>query len=240
MIYHLSAYHSGLGDWLQYSTLPEMLTRAGHTVHLWDKAEFRNAGARELILMNPYILPPIPGAEWNLGDIPGLAYKNDQRSFIANWEAMFGMVPENDLPKIYYQPKGDKIGQLKYCEFEGIIELSSHSHKYDHASVIANVREFILSRPDVKWTQITSDNQLGEVVIPELPKYKIRDIFHLCDVIANCKCFLSLQSGSQTLAAAIQRMNPHTEQFCILNTPDVHWIKESQKFIYPNIQYFSA
>lgn len=230
MKYHLSAYHSGLGDWLQLSTLPERLSALGHEVHLWEKAEFRNAGIRELILKNPYILPPIPGAEWSLGDIPGLAYKNDQRSFIANWEAMFEMVPENDLPKIYYEPK--YIGK-----FEGIIELSAIHHKFNAEELVRNTQLLIAANPGVNWFQLVSKWQSNPVLIPGIQQLQIRDIFQLCDIINNCITFVSCMSGQHSLSAAIQRTNASLKQYCFIPQSDWKWVMESQKFVYPNIHY---
>ena len=230
MKYHLAAYHGGLGDWLQFGTLPERLTHSGHEVHLWEKAQFRNEQVRELILMNPYLLPPIPGAEWNLGDIPGLAYKNDQRSFIANWEAMFGLVPENDLPKIYYNHK--YIGK-----FEGIIELSAIHHKFNAEELVRNTQLLVAANPDINWLQLVSPWQSNHVLIPGIKQLQIDGIFQLCDIINNCITFVSCMSGQHSLAAAIQRTNASLKQYCFIPQTDWKWVMESQKFVYHNVQY---
>ena len=241
MIHHYASFHGGLGDYLQMSTIPEELTKQGHTVHLWEKAVFRNPGIRDLVLMNPYILPPIKGGVWSLGDIPGLPYMNTQRSFIGNWEAMFGILPPvNTLPKIYYQPKGDKMGQLKHAEFGGVIELSAISLKYNQETVFDQIVQLVLSRKDVHWLQLVGGHQSNPIIISGIPQVKIKDIFHLCDVVANCKIFVSLNSGTHALGAAIQRINPHYEQYCFLPRKDAGWIMDAKKFIFPNVEYLIA
>jgi len=233
MKYHYTAYHAGLGDHLQYSTLPEMLTKLGHKVHLWEKAEFRNPGIKDLIMRNPYILPPVPGAEWNLGDIPGLPYENTQKCFIMNWEKSFGLEPTNCLPKIYYEPKQN-------CKFGGIIELSAIHHKYNPEILVSAASQLMEARKDVEWHQLVSPAQSNLVLIPGVPTLEISDIFQLCDVIAQSCIFASCMSGQHSLAAAIQRINPHFEQFCFIPEKDFKGVMESKKFIYPNVEYYQT
>lgn len=240
MRYNIRGFHGGLGDQLMWSSFPEYLTSLGHEVYLYtgdNVLPIRNQEIKELVWdMNPFIKGET-NEGWNCGDLPGVEYQNTEKCFIMNAEKMIGLPPKNSLPKIYYKPK--KIG-IKDCDFGGIIELSSHFHKYDHSSLIDNVRTLIAKRNDMKWTQLTSPHQANPILLPELPKLEIKSIFELCDVIANSRIFASTMSGQHSLGAAIQRINPHYEQYCFIPQHDWKWVMDSKKFVFPNIRYLQT
>ena len=243
MRYNIRAYHGGLGDQLQFSTFPEYLTKLGHEVYLYDGPDvlpMRNPGIRELVWdKNPFI-KGISKDNWNFGDLPGVAYRNTQGAFIANWEAALQLPLSGDLglPKIYYEPKVEKLGQLKHCKFGGIIELSSIHHKYDANTLIASVAQLMIDRSDVEWCQIVSPGQSNPILIPAIPQIHVGSIFELADTIANCKIFVSSLSGQHSLAASIQRINPHFEQYCLIPKNDYQGVMDSKKFVFPNVEYF--
>lgn len=241
--YRIASYFGGLGDSLMWSSFPEYLTSLGHEVFLYtgtDVIPIRNPEIKKLVWdMNPFIKGEST-ENWNCGDLPGVAYQNTEKCFIMNAEKMMGLEPKNWLPQIYYKPK--TIAELpEICkERRGIIELSAIHHKYNSATVIANALELMKLRDDVKWVQLVHPNQSNAIILPGVPQLQIDNIFQLCDVIANSFIFLSLMSGAQSLAAAIQRINPHFEQYCFLPTHDTKSIMDSQKFVYPNVEYILA
>lgn len=232
MKYNIRGYHSGLGDQLMWSTIPEYLTELGHEVYLYDGPDvqpLRNLGIKELVWdKNPFI-KGVSSGPWNCGDLPGVEYKNTEKCFIMNAERMMGLEPRNWLPKIYYTPKD-------IVKFEGIIELSALHHKYAPETVIANAMELIRLRSDVKWIQLAGPNQSNAIQLSGIEQLEIKDIFQLCDVITNCKIFVSLLSGQHSLAAAIQHINIF-EQHCFIPAHDAKQVMESQKFVYPNVKY---
>ena len=66
---YLKAWHGGLGDALQFSTLPEEFQKQqGRKTYIVSDAPFRNQGIYDLVWdKNPYVLGKKLG-EWNAGD----------------------------------------------------------------------------------------------------------------------------------------------------------------------------
>lgn len=240
MKYNIRGYHGGLGDQLMWSTLPEMLTRLGHDVYLYDGPDvmpIRNAGIKELVWANNPFIRGVSSGPWNCGDLPGVPYVNSEKCFIMNAEKMMGLAPTNWLPKVYYEPKVENLGSLKHCKYGGIIELSAIHHKYNPMELLASVAQLISDRNDVEWCQIVSPGQSNPLIYPYMPQLQIEDIFQLADTIANCRIFASCLSGQHSLAAAMQRINPHFEQYCFIPKGDFAGVMASKKFVYPNVEY---
>ena len=81
----LGAWHGGLGDNLQFSTLPEQFYKQqGRTTYLLDGSTFRNKGIYQLVWeFNPYI-KGIKAGRRNAGDIPEIEYSNVAGTCISN------------------------------------------------------------------------------------------------------------------------------------------------------------
>lgn len=245
MNYNIASYHRGLGDELQISTLPELLTSRGHEVKLYvgpDVLPFRNKGIKDFVWgYNPYIYKtgyPNQWFEttenWNCGDIPGKPYINRHDDFIRNWECHYGM-PENSLPKIYYTPKERYRTEIDHGPIEGIIELSCITMKYNSARIIEMAREIIKSS-GMNFRIIDNPHQNNPIQLPELNKISPNSLEQMSDIMHNCKMFISLNSGLHSLAAAVQRFGKF-EQTCFL--PDSRWdeVMADKKFTYPGVNY---
>ena len=123
---YLKAWHGGLGDALQFSTLPEEFEKQqGRKTYIVADAPFRNEGIYDLVWdKNPYVYGKKFG-EWNAGDIPSIPYredgfleKNGTGNMILNWEKFHGLQPTNKYPKIYYEPEKDKgVNDLFIVDF---------------------------------------------------------------------------------------------------------------------------
>ena len=104
----LSAFHGGLGDNLQFSTLPEEFHKQqGRDTYIWSQASFRNQEIYDLVWgCNPYVKGVKDGRR-TAGDTPEINFVNPNGyySSITNWEYLHGLEPTNSLPKIYYEPK---------------------------------------------------------------------------------------------------------------------------------------
>ena len=75
---YLKAWHGGLGDALQFSTLPEEFEKQqGRKTYIVADAPFRNEGIYDLVWdKNPYVHGKKFG-EWNAGDLPSIPYRED-------------------------------------------------------------------------------------------------------------------------------------------------------------------
>ena len=232
-VYRIRSYHGGLGDELQFSTFPELFTACGYEVHLLKDSNevlpFRNFGIKQFVWgRNPYIKAESSG-DWRLGDKPGLVYKNTENDFIKNWEKMFGLEPQNSLPKIYYSPKLIK-------GVEGLIDTSALSLKYNSERVIEIV-QFLVRTSGMNFKQIVSDHQANNIDIPGMEKIRFRGLYEAYDALCSCNEFISLSSGLHSVAAAARRQNQNMVHHCILPDSDYAWTMETKKFVYPGIKY---
>jgi len=111
---YLKAWHGGLGDALQFSTLPEEFSKQqDRKTYIVADAPFRNEGIYDLVWdKNPYVLGKKFG-EWNAGDLPSIPYREDgfleengTRNMISNWGKFHGLQPTNKYPKVIKEVRG--------------------------------------------------------------------------------------------------------------------------------------
>lgn len=95
----------GLGDNLQFSTLPKLYSEMGHDVYISTKNTYRNLEIYDLVWkLNPYVKGVID-EEPNAGECKGYQIGEDTQ-FIKNIERMHGFHNSpNKYPIIYYKPK---------------------------------------------------------------------------------------------------------------------------------------
>lgn len=228
----IRSFHGGLGDELQFSTFAETLTNMGHEVYLLkDNARvlpIRNEGIKHfLVAHNPFIKGELAGA-WDYGD--NREYRNTQGDFIKNWEMAFDLPPENSLPKIYYEPN-------KLLSIKGLVELSSISLTYDREEVIKKVQALI-KEAGIPFKQLISAHQSNPITIPGIPIVQAGNLYEVSDCIFSCSQFISLSSGSHSLAAAIRRKTDF-KQVCLLPEEKAKAFLASKLFIYPGVDYIA-
>ena len=235
-ILHIRAYHGGLGGALQYSTLPERYSELGYDIHLLKDCSlvqpFRNEEIKKLVWGdNPYIKGESNG-NWDLGDHPGFIYENKFDDFIKNIEYLSGLEPKNSLPKIYYKPN-------KLENILGLIELSALSHgtNYNIENVKATVFSLISQNKNIEFKQVLSVNQSNNIILDGIDTIKINGIFELTDYIHNCKMFISLLSGSHTLACSIKHFKNDFIQYCLVPEIKYKETMQSKHFIFPTVNY---
>ena len=239
----IKAYFGGLGDSLQFSTLPRRFSELGHEVYLVDDAPFRGTETKQLVWdNNPYILGQ-KNIDWKLGDTPGTVYENKFDSFIKNWEHIHGLIPINDFPEIYYKP-------LWVDNIEGIIDISTITLSYNITALINDIKDYIsLNYPTLnfkivssKHSQIT-DNHGFEVI-------ELESLNNYVDIINSCKVFISVHSGQHALAAALRNTNKEFKQVCYMPEHDNNYkgidtthetifdnFMRRKFFIFPMVEY---
>lgn len=212
MTKRIKPYFKGLGDHLQFSTLPEVLSGLGFQVHQHSSSIFSNNEIEDLLYgCNPFIKGKSFG-EWDYGDGSlNWNYSHKFKSFIRNIEFASGLDPKNDYPKTYYQPK--KIGN-----FDGIIDLGSvclkESLDYEKSSKI--ILDLISSEyPGSKFLVVEnkyfeSKNFLG------LETYQVSSLRNYVDLISSSKVYISFLSGGHGLASSIRHFGFDIDQYCIL------------------------
>lgn len=233
--------YGGLGDNLQYSTLPELYSKQGYDVYIHTNNVVRNKEIYELVWeLNPYIKGKKGGSynagthKWHPSNIPQ-KHGKDGIPFIKLMEKRHGLPPTNSYPKIYYNPK--KISELENVV---IVDINSFSRKNDRPNktqMLINSTEKLIDNKNFKNIQIL--NYLNITNKPNkyfssYNKYDVKDIRHLCDIIYSCKVFICGHSGNSCLASAIKQNNLTPHIYCFPNW----WPMESTHiFGFPNIEY---
>ena len=219
-------WHGGLGDSLQLSTLPEMLSKAGHDVYISLETPFRNKEIYDLVWrMNPYVIGGL-NEEGNCGEIEGFEYQDTQKSFIKNWEKVNGLKPTNNYPKIYYHPK-DIVGLHDVT----LIDLTCHSLAEDYMNT--DMGSYIEKHKNVMYIshgQPTMGVQYGE-------PFHIDNILDYCDAVYSCKKFVCLSSGGNPLASSIKRFKDIDVDCLVTHSKTIDSMHQRKLFFFDNINY---
>jgi hypothetical protein len=226
----------GLGDNLQFASLPEMLTKAGHEFYLHKDNAYRNSEIYDLVWKdNPYvkgISDEAPNAGTCLdGKFRG--YSPDV-NFIRRWELAHGVDEprESYYPNLHYTPK--KIEELKG---KTIICLSAITLTPEHYVKIGLIDEI---------EKIVKDDNPDDVISlamnSSFPCYsynqntlQVENIYHHCDIISSCKRYITIYSGSAVLSSILKAESA---------SPDIHVFIAPQTgdhrnvFIFENTNYY--
>ena len=233
----LSAFHGGLGDNLQFSTLPEEFHKQqGRDTYIWSQASFRNQEIYDLVWgCNPYV-KGIKDGTWTAGDTPEIGHKTIISDCIMNWEALHGLEPTNRYPKIYYKPK-------KIHGFHNIIlvDLSSISITYDSKEILDLYSTIKNLHKDMKFFGVEFTNKIKDATIiePDVDNtILIEDIFTYVDLMYSSFGVVSLHSGQNHLASAIKNQyNKDLKVYCLMD--DVEYVRQKTKgiFVFDNVTY---
>ena len=233
----LSAFHGGLGDNLQFSTLPEEFHKQqGRDTYIWSQASFRNQEIYALVWgCNPDI-KGIKDGTWTAGDTPEIGHKTIISDCIMNWEALHGLEPTNRYPKIYYKPK-------KIYGFHNIllVDLSSISITYDSKQILELYDTIKKTHDDMMFFGVEFTNKIKDATIiePDVDNtILIEDIFTYVDLMYSSFGVVSLHSGQNHLASAIKNQyNKDLNVYCLMD--DVEYQRQKTKgiFVFDNVTY---
>ena len=242
---YLKAWHGGLGDALQFSTLPEQFSKQqDRKTYILGDAPFRNPGIYDLVWdKNPYVLGKKFGT-WNAGDLPEIPYredgfleKNGTGNMISNWEKFHGLKPTNKYPKVYYEPEKDKgVNDLF------IVDFTSTTVNDNDESLAKSLETIRNEYPDRKFVAVSftdinvKNDSSGDIKFDGY--IEVENIFRYCDLISSVYGYISVHSGGTTLSAALKEYSPELKSICILSES---WYNEHQvvdnHFIFDNINY---
>jgi len=232
MKHGIKSYFGGLGDTLQFSTLPERFHELGCEIFLTDDAPFRSPTTKSLIWdLNPYIKGQA-NVPWTLGDIPGRSYENKFDDFIKNWEYIHGLTPKNSFPKIYYTPDNN------VANVDVLVDIGSITVQYDLQKVVNYIRS---AHSNVKLIV----NPHNKVPTFGFETIEIDTLTKYVDLINCCKTFISLNSGPHMLAASIRHINQNFKQICLMSShvrgnTNESWYDYQMRtkfFVLPSVEY---
>jgi len=221
----------GLGDQLQFSTLPELFTELGYDVYISEECNYRNMEIKDLVWRtHPYIKGFVNEPAQAGHPVP---MQQVTSSIVSNWEiAHFGKV-FNKYPKLYYKPK-----ILPELQGKVLLDLSAGSDPYVEDILEKAVVEKLGDTPNTDVLQIAFEQDIslphnGEVSVylkDKYPTYTVRSIFEYVDCIASCKEFVCLMSGGAVVSSALQHMS--------LTPPTTVFMSVPKKiFKFDNINY---
>jgi len=207
----------GLGDNLQFSTLPRRLHKLGCEFNISNKNAYSNDEIKKLVWdINPYVTDSDYDSDPNCGANSSRDILYDVRNVIEWNEARFGLEPKNSTPEIFYQPNFvDALSDKVILDLGGI---ASYSHnKYDLKNLVYNLNKITEMYDKDKFLVIDSIHSASPITPdPAIKKIKIENIFHYADILMSCKEFVCIYSGSNVLAAAIRK----TDTLCLI--PDCY------------------
>ena len=191
----------GLGDNLQFTTLPELYSKLGYKVYISSTNAYRNPEIYDLVWkLNPYV-EGISDKPENAGACKN--YRNNpEYSFIKNVELQHGLTNGyRDYPVLYYEPK--IIQDLSNVVLYDVTSISSNPNDNTiHAcfeSVFNIYRESTIKK--IEFTKI--NNRESSYFLHQT--YKINTIFDMCDALYSCKAFIGLFSGAAVLASTLNQ-----------------------------------
>jgi hypothetical protein len=212
---------NGLGDLLALSTLPEIYTRIGYEVYMSDKQEFKNEGAKSLIMHNPYI-KGVADEDSNLTHCHlfnrPYPYECENINYVARIEYMTFGKCYNNYPKLYYNPVFRK--EWKDITFVDLNHFSAtHTTPFIHP--VDRYKEYIF-------------HNNGNIVV-QGDNYQTTSIWEYIDIIFSCKKFICTFSGSSVVASAINMRN--TECIATHGYWEDRFNNLGKVFIFDNISY---
>jgi len=230
----ISQSWGGLGDNLQFSTLPELFFNQGKKVYISSENVCRNREIFKLVWeANPFISGE--------SDLPANAGKCMEEKYMAlssvpyfmhRWERAHALPAKNLFPKIYYTPK--IIEELKgRC----IIDLSSTTTNYP-AEVIGNFIQIfqklhVANASDFLQVRFRNKVSQSQLMINGVEETVVDDIFQYCDIIQSARAICTVFSGACVLASAIRQFADRPSIYCLVRRD----FYNTGAYIFPNVRY---
>ena len=237
----LKAWHGGLGDALQFSTLPEeFYKQQGRKTYIVEDAPFRNPEIYDLVWdKNPYVHGKKAGV-WNAGDLAEIPYQQlcmdgkGTGNMISNWELFHGLKPVNTHPKIYYEPEIHDGFKDVF-----IVDYTSTTIDYDQNELKRILEDTKKEYPDKRFLSVdfvksVSSNSYD---INYDGYVEVESIFRYCDLIASSYGILTLSSGASHMSSAIKDYSPDLKSICVMSKKWYNYHKERGLFFFDNVDY---
>ncbi len=245
--------YGGLGDALQYSTLPEMfLENFGKESFLSNAYKPRNIEIAQLVWWeNPYIRG-WSSQKPNAGSAVPYVWSHG-RTFIENIEASHGLNPQNVRPKIYYKPKKRVQLDKSFLVDISATTLSQGPFRLPLDLLEKKISELIdlHGAKNILFVQNLDSKRLHSAAkrdyhsiyeaFPNIARYEIQSIFHYVDALASCQGFIGQHSGGVALASAVQQLNESLDIECLISSGLALHPRQTVEKIhnYPDVRYTS-
>lgn len=230
----ISQNWGGLGDNLQFSTLPESFFNMGKKVFISSSNKCRNEEIFELVWRSNPFISGISNLPENAGQCLESEYMNLSNIpyFMHRWERAHGLPAKNLFPKIYRSHKVIDEIRDKF-----IIDLSSTTTNYPMEIIVDFIKKFqLLHMVNVKdllqvvFKKNVSKNTLR---ISGIDDILVDDIFHYCDIIHSAKAICTVFSGGCVLASSIRQFSDRPGIYCLVRND----FYNTGAYIFSNVRY---
>lgn len=199
----------GLGDNLQFSTLPRRLKELGKNVYVKSDAYYRNDEIRDVVWgCNPYVDGYVTGPASAGDDCDRYHYFGVYENHIMNVEWSHGLLPESTSPELHYVPN-----VIPNVKGRPVVDISAISTASKYRASETHLLEILKQVPEeailVNYTaQIVVGNakHTQDVYNLSIPRETIDvgNLRELCDLIHTCDSFYCLHSGAEVLATGLR------------------------------------
>jgi hypothetical protein len=240
---YLAQPWGGLGDNLQFTTLPKLYHDNGYECYLSSQNVCRNSEIFDFVWKNnPYIKgvvdhPPTIGA--NAPDLPLKTIDN----IISSAELRHGFPATNRYADVYYEPK-----LISDLHDKVIVDLSAATlfnvgiEKYYNMDTLFNLVSENIPKENVKFVQFSKVDfaHLSGGFEFENNVLMVDSIFDYADFIHSCKEYYCLYSGGNIMSSAIKhKYNSKVNITCFLHgTLQEHL--DRGYFVFDNVKYIDV
>jgi len=240
----------GLGDNLQYSTLPELFSEKGYDVYIHSNNSSRNPEITELVWgQNPYIKGIIDG-EPNAGHCKNIYWPPTEQNeyFIHRIELSHGFERSNFFPKIYYNPiiipeyNNDIIIDLTGASV--VLEMHKYIEYIDYFTPLIHNKNKNIKL--IKFEKIQSNPIFEDVYnylktkITDIEYLNVKSLIQYCDIIKNCDTVIIVNSGINSLSSAIKQDSIKPNILCYYFFSKYSYQEMKGYYYYKNIEYFQS
>lgn len=232
----------GLGDNLQFTTLPRLFAERGDEFYISSHNSYRNDEIYKFCWENNPYVKGTENSPPNVGSCaPDLPLKTTD-NIVSSAEMRHGFDGSGRYPEIYYEAK-----TLEQYKDKTIVDLTAHTllkngvnQFYDADKLFSLVESSVPD--DALFVTFKNINQLslsGDFKF-ENNQLEIESIFQYADIIHSCKRYFCLYSGGNSMAAAVKyKCNSEVELNCFLHgTLQEH--KDKGFFVFDNVNYIEV
>ena len=247
----LGVKHGGLGDHLQFSSIPEQAWRQkGIKSWLYSGSSFRNDEIREFVWhQNPYLVGETD-SEPNAGSMCLEPTINFAGSWIGNWEYWHGLKPVSHVPQLYGSAlKSDEAKDCVIVDLTAITLARVHSSfAYSEDRVVEVVQKMRDEMPDKQFLQVSFTKTLNrsgssmQIVVPDMPVFRVLSLHQYAAAIRGASGVVGLYSGVVALASGLYGLELPARISCLAATEFLFHPRQQVDLVhlYPNVNYYAV
>lgn len=194
--------YGGLGDNLQFSTLPEMFFRQGIETWISSRNVCRNQQIYEMVWgLNPFVKgivaePPNVRVQ-DVEVSPNIGLLNT----VQRAEMLYFGAWEHRHPVIFYQPKfRPEFADKAVLEF-GYVTINL-------TKALEDIRRHLLRLLENRKVVLLRNPVNPALDVGDFPTYEVKDIWELADILWSCQMFAGIESGAAVLCATLKQNKP--------------------------------